>query len=470
MARPGGMTRAVRRAALLIVVGAAACTGPAAPEIPDDVGPPPPAANPQVCIPPYPMSFGQDWYLLADLDRGVGCVAFLERDECILGIFRDCTDESEAPRQWRGVVEQGRGIKLYPEHSATSGTLIARSPKCCLGTLPDDADPWALLSCRKVTCSNNNDKGHVGLYLERWQPDLDPTSGILTQQAIPAETAALVVASDGTLWGLGPEALFSLTPGGQAQMQATLTAGRALAASAEGVLASDDDKVARVDQANPTWRSVGGPVVALAAAPEGGWVAALDAEGGHRLAHLDAAGVVTATAALNGRVSGLAGGAAVYLTLEGDSRVLKLGSDLSLSTIVDLSVRSGQTGGAVVPRSPLALPDGKVAFVARCHTETSKTHCVFEADAPDVEPLRRGLAGVESILSVAHDPDDDRLVVTSVEGAVTVIERTTGRPHLQAQIRLGATVVTAAFSPLDGRLYAVLEGGSTLQPVDPEVW
>jgi hypothetical protein len=470
----------VRRGALPLVLTLAACAAPDAPDIPgrDEIGPPPEAARPEVCPPPYPMSFGDDWYLLADLDRGVGCVAFLERDECILGVFHDCTDDSQAPRQWRGILSTRAGTPtatLFTEHDPyDSGARLPLDPKCCVGAVAQDPDAWARFTCAEKDCGNVNDLQHGGLYLERWSGPLDPAAGRVETLATPAGTHALAVAPGGRLWGLGPQTLFSRDPGAEAQVQATLTDGRALAAGPEGVLVSDGDQVARADREPLAWRPAGGRVEALAAHPAGGWVAALDAGGAPRLARLDPSGTVTATVTLPAAVTGLAGGDGVYLTLTGDPRVLRVAADLGLSAAVDMATHLRLTKAAVVPRAPTALPDGKVAFIARCHAESSKTHCIFESTVQDgvplPEPRRHPLAGLEVLQTVEHDPAARRLVGTSVDGVITVVERDTGRPRLGAQLRLAAPVVATAWDPAQARLYALLQGGAMVQVIDPAVW
>src|SRR5262249_55091123 len=123
-----------------------ACSSPQPPAIPDreTIGPPREASS--ECKPPTHM-FAQDWFAIADLDIGSTCNAFIEQDECVIAIFRDCTDhDSTPPRSWQGAIggPPQLDIELIRTRE-TSGSIMSRSPISCTGSLQDVTDQpvWA---------------------------------------------------------------------------------------------------------------------------------------------------------------------------------------------------------------------------------------------------------------------------------------------------------------------------------------
>lgn len=97
---------------------------------------------------------------LADLDIGRSCEIFLERDECVLAIFHDCTMTG---RQWVGTATQDTdkvSISLSPMFERAPAMA---PPRVCTGSLvPSRVDPRAgtWLDCEGAAYPR-------GLYLER---------------------------------------------------------------------------------------------------------------------------------------------------------------------------------------------------------------------------------------------------------------------------------------------------------------
>lgn len=95
-------------------------------------------------------------------------MAFIEQDECVLGVFRDCSASPET-REWRGRIDQNDQITLDAIYDPSEGAGQPRRPQCCLGALrrPDEASAWSLLACRNQDCRNANDREHLGVLIER---------------------------------------------------------------------------------------------------------------------------------------------------------------------------------------------------------------------------------------------------------------------------------------------------------------
>jgi hypothetical protein len=97
---------------------------------------------------------------LADLGTGRSCEVFLERDECVLAIFHDCTTSG---RQWIGTASQDTdevSISLSPMFERAPAMA---PPRVCTGALvPSRVDPRAgtRLVCEGTAYPR-------GLYLER---------------------------------------------------------------------------------------------------------------------------------------------------------------------------------------------------------------------------------------------------------------------------------------------------------------
>lgn len=156
-------TTLASRSAWLALAATAACSAPAAPPAPDESLQPPRylAAD---CLPVSEIARQHDVTtnaFLADLDEGRSCEIFLEQDECVLAIFRDCSYDASGTRQWVGEATPGTNgidVVLKPTFAKAPGRT---PPRQCTGNLAAADSPRA---GTKLTC----DGGSVeGLYIER---------------------------------------------------------------------------------------------------------------------------------------------------------------------------------------------------------------------------------------------------------------------------------------------------------------
>lgn len=445
---------------LAAVIG---CGAPEAPEIPgrDEIGPPPEAALPGDCLPPYPMRFGDDWYLLADLDRGVACYAYLERDECVVGIFDDCTDDSTDRRQWRGRLEQdedGAKARLSTDYPPGSGSRVPRSPACCSGGVHTEGDDaWALLSCQIDQCGAVNDVAHAGLYLSRYDREADPSAAIGPIHTVPSGASALAYEpASATLWGVTPTALFTLDPSsGATETKVALTAGGALAAGHGYVYAADGPRLVIASAATPPRTiELPGNVRAIAATATAA-IVAVSAAGAEQLWRVDASsGARTATAAIAGPVSGLQGDNPTFITLEGATTVYAAQTNLAVRPFFDTVEATSQTGGSFVPRAPQASPLG-VGVLGGCDITSSKQHCLFVSTGDGGRPRRHAIAGVQRLIAGLYSDSEQAWIAISEGGRITEVDAVTGRLHLQRQVRLENPLRAAAYDDAGHRAFVL---------------
>jgi hypothetical protein len=115
---------------------------------------------------PPVLRFAHDWFHFADLKQGHSCKTFLEQDECMLAIFRDCSVRSpDQLRQWQGVLSSERRVELEP----VSNSATLTSPGTCRGTLEDEGStPRLFLSCPGAQ------PPHPGIHLEAVDRDALP--------------------------------------------------------------------------------------------------------------------------------------------------------------------------------------------------------------------------------------------------------------------------------------------------------
>lgn len=154
----------------------AACSGPDAPIIPDQSVIGPPAAAGDHCPKEAVTRFAQRWFRVADLDTGRECTGFIEQDECVVALFRDCTDPISKPaRSWQGSIDKLKHLNLARTTESANG-VMARSPTECSGELTIDVnepiDTWAKLTC-KIPMGK-----HGGFYFERIDEELPPFAHI----------------------------------------------------------------------------------------------------------------------------------------------------------------------------------------------------------------------------------------------------------------------------------------------------
>lgn len=466
--------RRASRPALWLVLAAAigACGAPAEPEIPprSEIGPPAEAASPPYCLPPYPRDFGNDWYLLADLDQGTACYAYLERDECVLGVFVDCTDGTEDRRQWRGRVDvevdrtTAELTPLFPANS--NGTRLPRQPVCCQGEVTSSAtQAWSMMRCNVTQCGHISDISHAGLYLERRTPDVDPASRILTQLDLPTGSQELAFdESTQTIWGVARNQAFMVDGGSGGTTEAlALNAGRKIAAQGGFTYVVDEQTLRILHPEAPLALPLPGDVVAMHGRAQD-LLMVLNTSGGPTFWQVDGlTGTVTASAAAPDRVTGLHGSDPTYLTTQ-DSIVYAVQADLTYAPHFDSAESIMQTGGAITPSSPWATRAG-VGFIAACHPSSRRVHCVFEAEPGNGEPARFAVAGVERLQELFLDTARSRWITVSLQGRVTQLLRDSGRPLLQEQVRIDDAVRGSVYVAQTQRLY-VLHGNQRLSIVD----
>jgi hypothetical protein len=114
-----------------LLLAAAACGPPPAPDLRVDAAPPPPAAS--TCEPPFER-FGPGAVRVTDLERNATCITNLDRDECIIGIFDDCTTPDPAlRREWQGRIRSDRVALTAFYVGSTDAPPTA--PTSCTGTV-----------------------------------------------------------------------------------------------------------------------------------------------------------------------------------------------------------------------------------------------------------------------------------------------------------------------------------------------
>jgi hypothetical protein len=108
-----------------------ACGAPPAPDFDVDAALPTPAAA--TCEPPFER-FGPGAVRVTDLQREETCITELDRDECIIGIFDDCTEPSaDLRREWQGRI-RGNGVDLEAFYVGERPPP-ASAPVSCTGTI-----------------------------------------------------------------------------------------------------------------------------------------------------------------------------------------------------------------------------------------------------------------------------------------------------------------------------------------------
>lgn len=447
---------------------AAACGDPSAPQLPprDQIGPPDEAAKPEACVPPYPMGFGDEWYLLADLDRGVACFAYLERDECILGVFIDCTDPSEDRRQWQGRVTNESIAELAPVYrSAQDSSRLTRPPRCCHGAVVSSGTTsYARLDCQLATCRHPADLSHAGLYFERYDPAANPAAAIA---ATSYEASGLVdVAFDPEaqrLWAVSSDALYSFAVDGTRQMQSSLSGATIVAARGGIAYAAADRQLVVASAGGTTTVDLPGPVQVLHARPSDALLV-VDVGGSAALWQVDGATATrTASASLALTVTALTGDGPTY-AIGDDELVHVVQGNLHLQLQINTLTDEDRSGG-FVPRGAAAYPGG-VALLGRCHVGSGQdVRCVHESGG--TVPLRRhAVAGAEVLAGIHLDLMTNRWITVSTAGQVTQIDRADGRPHLQNQVRLAQPYQASAYDPVGRRLFVLSEAPERLLRVD----
>ena len=401
------------------------------------------------CQPPYPR-FANRWVRWADLDAGVSCTAFLEQDECVLGLFRDCSVEGGL-REWRGHVD-GRGEIELRALRAPADAPRARAPECCRGSLvrPETGAAWSLLRCEEGPCpSTETVGGLVGLYFEALVDDqpagrftdafeapgpvIDAHEGYLlisgagpsvdglwrgASDAVRIRAASsgrfLVGAPGATPWLVGASELTAPT-GEIVRLPAEPTAATLTSTSVVISVAGELWFVSRPGGANVAVRPAPGPVVGMAASPE------------------DTLFVLTD------------GPPTLTITPQGQPA-----SEVSLASVL-----------AGTPEFPTWL-DGRLVFGGRCHsrTDSERTHCLYAYD-PATDALTR--AGVPDGVRLGPPVrgGEGRWWVPDRSGLVHVVEPTSLRPVLANRFPVPAEVDLIV--PVQaGRWWAFERGGARM--------
>jgi hypothetical protein len=262
--------RAVALAFGLATLTALACSGPQAPMIPprDVVGPPYEASRD--CTPPTdkfakpdPTAAGTN-FLFADFDDAKSCIDYIEQDECILAIYRDCTfTGGSGMRSWVGAIAHDKTITLSP--TFTNSGVPPHQPAQCSGSLNNPVSgapafasaPWALLSC---PTTKTGEAPYQGIYFERADSTvtaaLHLASGVINVAAASGPrmnflSDMIILSSMGQLWaiantGMSGDARNGLYVG---PTMGTMLSKQGLALTLPGMLraASDDSVVLIVD-------------------------------------------------------------------------------------------------------------------------------------------------------------------------------------------------------------------------------
>lgn len=486
VARLASGSRACARALWVSALTAAACSSPPPPVIPgrETIGPPREAAA--ECDPT--RMFAQTWFVVADLDQGISCRAFVEQDECIVALFRDCTDaESDPPRSWQGTINARLELELFRTREAT-GSIDARSPSSCEGDLiASAAEPeWAKLGCK---IAGSAQPPHLGLYLEREPGEGQPpvpgpgTRGAeITVARPPARTEDYV-----------SDLVFLASRG---ELFATVNAGRTDPASGLYAGASTASELHRLDDVvipQPT---------AIAVDPAGQYLAIAD---GSRLVRVDTSTRGVRHVELGGELilDLVPAGAGVLVA----SEVLPRPSSTTRLTLRRFDtlepIATATVAGVVVELVEVAADPSRIAFLRLREAERLVPVSADLATLPaielpeipgptiyigvldafvtgfDVPPrlvvwplsgrddyaLRLPEAG--PVESLAHDPVQGRVIVGTRGGLVTAVDLVGQRPLLQSRLQLDANVSRIARDPGTGALFLLRGAAGFIDPLTP---
>lgn len=416
------------------------CSDPGPPTIPPRsvIGPDRPAAT--TCFPPY-SDFAQAPFVLADLNQGVSCEVYLEQDECVLGIFKDCTDLSPDPRQWIGTIDSNM-MRDMLEFAIVEGegSVISQSPSCCRGELFDSR--WAMMDCALTNCSNTTDSVHVGTYLELIDETIPAWGAIGAVGFVDAsgtvEEFVYVQKSPPEIWALTRNAVAVHEIGGVTQiLQPTLMNGSRIVLADHGNTAyvADGSTLLRFDTQTRTIEEsvdLGARIDVLAYSPNG--IAVGIQEGTDtRLTLRRTADLNTVTAdRLHPRLNDITlvrEGAmdATWVAAIEDEKLLVLTSSLSLSDDQPI----------VKPaRKVYPVDDRVVGFLAQCSETSNKAHCYFEWRMDRGEVRRAGFPNVGDIRDIVVDPMRNAVLAVGTEPRLGILDRGQWRPLVQAQFEV----------------------------------
>jgi hypothetical protein len=458
--------RKVAAAALLC-----ACSMPPDPTIPprDPTALPGPAAT--SCFPPY-SKFAQDWFLFGDMDVGASCRVYMEQDECILGIFRDCTDPNEAdPRQWVGRIStMGAVDSLEFAIFPGLGSSAPRAPKCCEGDLA--GGDWARLDCKVTSCGNTADQVHVGAYFER--EGLVPPWGTVAERFEIGTGEPLVdlavLSMSREIWVLTPTRLYvQPLPGTAIALPIAFADGKRIVAAAhEGtVFVAAGSRLLSIDTRTRTTSAMtdlGDPIDSLEISDDLGLLVGARSVQQTRLSLRRTADIETVTGevllertAAAVPIPAPTASAAFVAALDAGGLVI-LTSTLAVRDPDDDPIPTEKPGRAL-----FSIEGSTVGFFAGCSELSNAAHCYFEIDLAGAGPPRRlGLLGAGALTAALRDPDRDQVLLSGDGGSLSVVDRDGWRPLLGARVEIG-NATRLARDGASGDLFALIDGSAVVR-------
>lgn len=456
---------------IALALAASACSSPPDPTIPprEEIGPPRPAAT-VLCFPPF-SDFAQDWFVLADLSLGVSCEVFLEQDECILGIYRDCTDPSATSRQWVGMIDS-KDMTDHLEFTVHqgSGSVSGRPPKCCSGDLVDQT--WARLDCTLTSaCNSPSDDAHAGAYLERVDPSATPWGTVGTPVAVAPERTLVdfaYVSGASQLWAVARNAILvhPLEEASTTTLPITVT---------------DASLLVLADHQNTAYVA------------DGTLLHRIDTRSKSLIGTTDVGGQIELfTHTSNGLVVGIRNGQETLLTLRdsavpetvvGEATLDRLSAVVAVPDGTERSafVAAEADGDLLVLTATLAMDrrelldkpartlfavgEGVVGYFAECSELSTARHCYFEKNVFSSErPRRIGIPDAEMLLDAL--PAGDQVLFAGTGGNLVVLDRQDWRPLVQKRVPLeGAAKL--AIDAQTGEVFALTEGSGLVQRINP---
>lgn len=436
-----------------------ACAAPPEPVYPPrgEIGPPYDVAR--TCVPPYPSNVGNDYFHWADLDVGLSCVVYLERDDCALAVFQECLPEgATTSRQWQGRTYNNMLVRRMTFSPATPGGASAptRNPTCCEGDIftGDGGYSSSVLTCwlsRNCGGPVNDVPDHVGLVLQQVRTDVHPEDrvepGRLAVGAIAERTTRLVtrdgreelyllVDGAGAAAGDGLHQVSTGASGTQPLITATSAEALVVSADATTIYLADGDRLYRVD--GPTVIpavTMAGQVLAMAPTTSGLLIATADGNNSVlRLLDRNTLAELSASPR-TGRISALAAG-------EGqDAQVLAVASyvDRPVLERIDSALGAAATvelKSFVIPSRLQHVDDNTYGFLAPCWNGANARSCYWEHDfAPEGGRTdRTSPPDVDDIRDFVIDAEQDFVHLSSTRGPVSVLGRLPLRPLLDERV------------------------------------
>lgn len=473
----------------MLAIASVGCESPPAPPLPAD-GRLPPIEAAADC--PPVTRFAQDYFYIADLATRRSCTLFIEQDECVLGIFDDCSHRSTTVgprRQWTGRIDHQRTISIEPHYKEDENR---KPPDRCTGPLMDPESPtrFAALACIGAA------DPHPGLFIERRIPtdDVTPFGTIDMDARVELERRA-------TPWDdhLGDVALIEVA--GRSELWVLLAMPQE--PRRQGILIHDLDT--DVQAALPV-----GQRTVMATLPGGGQ---LVAAGMHDIELWDTAArqVVTATTtevdvdavavSLDGQTLYVAGRSplspiesVVQRYRVGD--LSPLGDPVTLPDVILRLETTSSTGGAALLMAGYPGADSTTGVLyATTSTLTtmkrSESPWIISAFAPitgtplvalvsrssnayrefDTETLQVATTVPNPLFSwtnaVAYDAAADRVLIAAHDG-VTYMNRSDQRIS-QALVDIEETLTDLVWSPTLGKLFAVQGSVGVVDVITPTV-